>query len=158
MQQYWWYCDFEGYQLGSEKYVVKEILILFGDGSQCFTYLICLPAKHLFKTYNNSTCMYQFSRHRIPWTAGKHYFSHVMEDIQKKINRKSVYVKDLEKARFLQDNNINAIDLDMLPSIQKLNACHNECCDYGHGSFCARRKVCELKHYIDMNKKIISFS
>src|SRR6266849_3617502 len=131
-RQSWWYCDFESYQLGSEKYIVKEIAILASDGSQCFNYLVRSPSQHLFKIYNNPTCMYQFSRHRIPWDAGEHYFCHVMEDIRKKTAGGTVYVKGLEKARFLQDNNINAIDLDMLPSMKKLNVCHNEHCENNH--------------------------
>ncbi len=98
---------------------------------------------------------YQFKRHKIRWEAGDHSFKDAMDDIRKKVEDRSVYVKGFEKVQFLQNELWLVHDLEFIPSFKKLNNCYSDWCEYRHGSYCARRKVHELKNYIDTHKLVL---
>jgi hypothetical protein len=149
----YWFCDFEGYQFNSN-FIVKEISILSSDGSQCFTYLIRSPSK-LIHACDNATLRYQFNRHKLHFKCGDYSFNEAMDDIHKKTAHHTIFTKGLEKTRFLKDNYFDAQELQSLPPFNMLNNCMSECCNYSHGAYCARRKVHELKHFIDSNNIIL---
>ena len=150
----YWYCDFEGYQFNTGYFIVKEISILSSDGNQCFTYLVRSPSK-LLHTSNYATMSYQFNRHHLHLKFGYYSFSEAMDDIYKKIEHQIMFVKGVEKTKFLIDNGFHAKELQSVPAFKRLNNCLSECCVYPHGMYCARRKVHELKHFIDSNKIVL---
>ena len=71
--------------------------------------------------------------------------------IRQKVLGHVVYIKGLKKQTFLQHYLPYVVQLDMVPSFKKLNVCPTEWCEHRHGCHCARRKVHELKRYIDSN-------
>ena len=144
-----WYCDFEGYQLDGANFIVKEISILSSDGHHCFTYLI--RSSKLQHVCDNATLRYQFNRHKLHVKYGEYGFNEAMDDIYNKAAGCIIYVKGLEKTKFLRDNYFNAKELQSVPSFKNLNNCLSECCNYPHSIYCARRTVHELKHFIDTN-------
>jgi hypothetical protein len=146
-----WYIDFEGYQCLTNYFVVKEIAILREDGQQCYVSHIKPPQDYKFDS-NNPTIQYQFRRHHLKWEDGEHTLSHVMRFIARKTRNSYVFAKGIDKVRFLERYLPHVVDLEMLPSFKHLNSCMSECCDKYHGKYCARRKVHELKHYIDNYK------
>lgn len=147
----YWFLDFEGYSCGGHDFIVKEISILSNDGVHCFTYRVSSP--------NNYTCFpqdrtfrYQFQRHQLAWEEGDYSFSSAIHDILNKVNSGILFVKGLEKQRFLELYFPYVSQLNMIPSFKHLNSCHTEWCEYRHGKYCARRKVHELKYFVDSNK------
>src|SRR6266853_3001634 len=151
----YWFLDFESYKTAVDKYVVKEISILANDGTQCYTYMVKSPKNYQFPKIDKTT-IHQYNRHRIPWNYGDYTFNEAIDDIGSKVGRNTVYVKGLEKQRFLESYLVHVYDLDFVPSIKKLNSCLGNCCEIKHGKQCARRKVYELKTYIDNNKLALS--
>jgi len=143
-----WYIDFEGYQCLSNYFVVKEICLLREDGQQCYVSFVKPPLNYYYDA-NNPTIQYQYNRHHLHWEDGEHTFPHVMRFINRKVKFDYCFTKGVEKQRFLERYLHRVIDLEMLPSFKYLNSCMSECCDKGHGKYCARRKVHELKYYID---------
>ena len=97
---------------------------------------------------NNPTMQFQFNRHHLEWNSGEHTFDDVMRFISRKTKTSYIFVKGLAKQRFLERYLPHVVDLEMLPSFKQLNSCMSECCER-HGKYCARRKVHELKYYID---------
>jgi hypothetical protein len=150
----YWFCDFEGYQLNASKFIVKEISILSSDGYQCFTYLIKSSSK-LLHIGDDATLRYQFNRHKLHLKLGDYNFNEAMDDIYNKTAYCTIYLKGLEKTKFLKDIHFHVKELESVPAFRKLNNCLSQCCNYSHGVFCARRKVHELKHFIDINNIIL---
>jgi hypothetical protein len=146
-----WYIDFEGYQCLTNYYVVKEIALLREDGQQCYVSYVKSPLNYCFDV-NNPTMQFQYNRHKLKWEEGDHTFDHVMRFISQKVKNEFVFVKGIDKQRFLERYLPHVVDLEMLPSFKYLNSCPAECCDKYHGKYCARRKVHELKYYIDNYK------
>ena len=151
----YWYCDFEGYNCGRDDFVVKEISILSSDGTQCFTYRVTSPINYIYFP-DDKTFRYQFQRHNLAWEDGDYSFRHTMNDIMAKVRGYAVFCKGDQKQRFLMNYLPYVAQLDMVPSIKRLNSCLSERCEYQHCKFCARKKVYELKHYIDSNKIILN--
>ena len=143
-----WYADFEGYQCQSNYFLVKEIALLREDGGECYVYFVKSPQNCYFNE-TNPTLQYQYNRHHLHWQDGDYNFYHVIRAICQKVKDEYVFVKDIEKQRFLERYLRHLIDLEMLPSFKYLNSCMSECCSRRHGKFCARRKVHELKYFID---------
>src|SRR5438552_2989161 len=157
------YLDFEGYQCcaaaATNNFIVKEISILSSNGQHCFTYLVKSPAASDRRQFlpDNATFKYQYRRHNIRWDNGDFTFAHAMSDIAAKVGAYAVYVKGPEKHRFFQKYLPYVIELGMLlPLIKKLSNCATECCQYYHGNYCARRKVHELKYYVDSQGIILN--
>ena len=146
-----WYCDFKGYSCGGNDFIIKEISILSSDGTQCFTYRVASPSNYIYFPQDN-TFKYQYDRHHLVWEDGDYSFSHAIGDIASKVKGGIMYVKGLEKQTFLENYFPYVSQLDMVPSLKTLNSCITEWCEYRHGKYCARRKVHELKFYVDNNK------
>src|SRR6266849_8072701 len=146
-----WYCDFEAYRFARFQYIVKEVSILKSDGTECYTYMVKSPKNYMWTPFNNKTMQYQYNRHKLKWEDGYYTFNEAMEDIRVKVEDRLVYAKGLEKVNFLERELWMVRDLDMIPSFKKLNNCSNQWCELRHGSKCARRKVHEMKHYVDTN-------
>src|SRR5438552_1742482 len=144
-----WLIDFESNASDTEEYVVKEIYILNSQGTECYNYLVKSPKWRIL--LDNSTINYQYNGHRIPWNYGEFSFREVIDDIWLKVGTDTLYVKGLEKQRFLDKYFFKVLDLNFLPSLRHMNSCTSDRCELKHGTHCARRKVCELKHYIDSN-------
>src|SRR5437867_3759034 len=68
------------------------------------------------------------------------------------------YVKGGEKTQFLEDEGFEVRNLDFVPSFKTLNECTTDWCEIKHGKSCARRKVHELKRYIDSNGIVLKGS
>jgi len=151
----YWLIDFEGYGCGGDDFIVKEISILNSDGTQCFTYMVSSPNNYTYFP-QDSTFRYQYERHHLAWENGDYSFSHAIGDIMAKVRGYCVFCKGLEKQRFLENYLPYVAQLDMVPSFKQLNSCMTEWCEYRHGKFCARRKVYELKHYIDTNGLVLN--
>jgi len=151
----YWFIDFESFKLQGEDYVVKEIAILSSDGSQCYNYRIKSP-KHYLCPYEDATFNFQFLRHMIRWDDGDYSFYEALADIWVHLGGNMVYVKGLEKKIFLDRHLFRVAELHMVPAFKKLNSCILSWCEHMHGKFCSRRKVSELKHYIDTNKIILA--
>jgi hypothetical protein len=143
-----WFIDFEGYQSGANYFVVKEIALLDENGQQCHVYFVKSPINY-FYNHNDLTMQFQYNRHQLKWQDGDYTFGHVMKLICQKVKDNLVFVKGFEKKNFLERYLPRVIDLKMLPSLKYLNSCMTECCDKKHGNYCARRKVHELKYFID---------
>src|SRR5271163_4527 len=150
-----WYCDFEGFSCGGNDFIVKKISILSSDGTQCFTYKVGSPNNYIYSP-QDKTFRYQFERHHLAWEDGDYSFSHAMWDITMKVKGCVLYVKGLEKQRFLQNYFPYVSQLDMVPSFKQLNSCTTEWCEYRHGKCCARKKVHELKHFVDTNGIVLN--
>jgi hypothetical protein len=150
----YWFCDFKGYQFNTNNFIVKEISILSSDGLQCFTYLIKSPSQ-LMHISDNATLRYQFNRHKLHLKCGDYNFNEAMHDIYNKTANHMIFVKGFEKTMFLNDNYFHAKELQSVPAFKRLTNCLSECCNYSHGIYCARRKVHELKHFIDANNIIL---
>ena len=148
------YCDFEGFSCGANEFIVKEISILSNDGMQCFTYRVGSPNNCTYFP-RDSTFKYQYDRHHLAWEDGDYCFSDAMGDIRQKVLGSVMYVKGEQKQRFLEKYFPYVSQLDMLPSFSKLNSCPTEWCEYRHGKNCARRKVHELKYFVDNNKVLL---
>ena len=151
----YWFIDFEGYNCGGDDFIIKEISILNNDGTQCFTYRVTSPDNYIYFP-DDKTFRYQFQRHNLAWEDGDYKFNHAMNDIVKKIGYSISYTKGNEKQCFLENYLPYVAQLDMVPSLKYLNSCLTEWCEYRHGKYCARRKVYELKHYIDRKKIILN--
>lgn len=151
----YWFLDFESYKIGGEEYVVKEMSILASDGTQCYSYMV-KPPKHFYAPENYMTFIYQYTRHRLPWNFGDYTFKEVIEDIGKKVGIQNVYVKGAEKSRFLKKHLFNLHELELLSSLNTMNKCIGDCCEVKHGRHCARRKVCELRAYVNNNNVLLS--
>ena len=67
-------------------------------------------------------------------------------------------MKGDEKAQFLEDEGFEVRTLDFVPSFKTLNECTTDWCEIKHGRSCARRKVHELKRYIDSNGIVLKGS
>ena len=144
-----WYCDFEGYHLGTGEFIVKEIAILSSDGLQCYNYFVRSP----FKSFPaNTTTSYQFNRHQLRWDFGEYNFYQAMNDIWLKVGENLVLVKGLEKVKFLQEHLLNVEEIEGVPAFKHLPECKNDWCDLKHGTWCARRKVHELRRFVETNK------
>ena len=143
-----WYLDVEGYQLHANYLCVKELALLSEDGIECHVYYVKSPRHHQFDVTNPSI-QFQYNRHHLHWEDGEHNFYRVMRAISQKVQDDYVFVKGIDKVRLLERHLQHVVDLEMLPSFKYLNCCMLECCSKRHGKFCARRKVYELKNYID---------
>ena len=120
-----WLCDFEAYKSDSGQFIVREISILKSDGTECYSYMVKSPKNCYYTPYNNQTMHYQFKRHKIRWEAGDHSFKDAMDDIRKKVEDRSVYVKGFEKVQFLQNELWLVHNLQFIPSFKKLNNCYS---------------------------------
>ena len=98
---------------------------------------------------DDSTFLYQFNRHQLAWQFGYFKFNDAMSDICSKVGRRIAYVKGLEKLQFFQKYLFAVGELHMVHSFKKLHECPSDWCEHRHGKNCARRKVHELKNYID---------
>jgi len=149
-----WYCDFEGYRIGTDEFIVKEIAILSSDGLQCYNYLVKNPLKYPCFPQNETT-LFQFNRHRLSWNFGDYSFNEAIDDIWRKVKVDNVYVKGLEKKQFLEQHLFSVLELHFMPSFKDLNETLHEWCDVKHGIWCARRKVNELKRYVDTHPNYV---
>ena len=149
-----WYCDFEGFDIGTGEFIVKEIAILSSDGLQCYNYHVKNPCKYPCFP-QNATTLFQFYRHRLRWDFGDYNFYEAMNDIWRKVGVNLVLVKGLEKAKFLQEHLLNVEEMEGVPAFKHLSECRNDWCDVKHGIWCARRKVHELKRYANQNSDYV---
>src|SRR5277367_4155917 len=143
-----WYLDVEGYQLRANYLCVKELALLSEDGIECYIHYVKSPRYHHFDV-TNPTIQFQYNRHHLHWEEGGVNFYRVMRAVSQKVQDEYVFVKGSEKVRLLERYLRHVVDLEMLPSFKYLNCSMSECCSRRHGKFCARRKVYELKNYID---------
>jgi hypothetical protein len=150
----YWLIDFESFKFCGEEYIVKEICILNSNGTECYNYFVKSPSFY-HSPDDNKTINFQYNRHRIPWNYGDYTFKDAIEDIWKKVGANITYVKGLEKKQFLEKFLFRVGELDMVPPFKKLNAMRLQWCEHRHGIWCARRKVYEIKNYIDTYKIIL---
>jgi hypothetical protein len=145
-----WFLDFIGYQCPI--FIVKEIAILSSDGDKCYNYFITGPKQYPDKIHSQ-TIQYQYSKHKLSWDLGDYEFTEAMEDIRRKIKHALVYIKGQEKRDFISHYlpDCRIIDLKNIPSFKIMASCNNERCEVKHGNTCARRKVYELRHYLQNN-------
>ena len=147
-----WFLDFEGFQLPNDGFIVKEIAILSSDGDRCYNYFIRGPKSITIDS--GATYNYQYDRHKLKWEWGDYEFDEAMQDIENKIGFDTVYVKGLEKCKFISLllPKASYIELQYVPAFKHLNNCMQERCEVKHGNNCARRKVYELMHAVKMDE------
>lgn len=152
----YWLIDFEGYSYGYHDYIIKEICILSSDGKQCFNYFIRNP-KNEPSIPNNKTILYQYNRLKLKWRFGDFSFNEALDDIFYKVGSANLCIKGSEKKQFLEKQGfITVHEIEGIPSFKVLNECMGEWCEIRHGKWCARRKVNELKRFIDNNSDVAS--
>jgi hypothetical protein len=99
----------------------------------------------VFTSAEQRTANVQYSRHRLPWTFGTYTFEQAINGIQEHVfPHQLVFVKGLEKAKFLNRYIRNITVLPEKPAMKELNNCLDKICWIPHGKCCACRKVFEL--------------
>jgi len=143
MQQLtYWYLELEAYKLDGNLFV-KEIAILKGDRSQCWTYHI---HQHALPLPTSEEYQHQQSALQLAWSYGEHTFEEAIAIIKEKVaDEDLVFVSDPHSSYFLKE---------YLPKITyqpceigfEMIHCPSETCDVRHGDQCARRKVHEIRY------------
>ena len=89
--------------------------------------------------------------HKLKWAFGDYAFNEAMMDIARKLKFDTVYIKGNEKFKFISSIFPTAkfIEVEYIPPFKLLNNCLQECCGVDHGTHCARRKVHELRYYME---------
>ena len=143
MQQLtYWYLEFEAYKLDGNVFV-KEIAILKGNRTQCWTYYI---NQHAVPLPTSPEYLWQKSLLGLAWSYGDHTFEEAIALIKEKVAEEDlVFVSDPHASHFLKQ---------YLPKITyqpceigfEMIHCPSENCDVRHGDQCARRKVHEIRY------------
>ena len=143
MQQLtYWYLEYEAYKLDGNVFV-KEIALLKGNRTQCWTYYI---NQHAVPLPTAPEYLWQKSALGLAWSYGDHLFEEVITLIKEKVDEGDlVFVSDPHASHFLKQ---------YLPKITyqpceigfEMIHCPSENCDVRHGDQCARRKVHEIRY------------
>lgn|ERR1700721_15037 len=144
MQQLtYWYLEAQAYKLDGN-FFVKEIAILKGDRTQCFTYYI---HHHSLPLPTSQEYQDQKSKLGLAWTYGEHTFEEAIALIKEKVAEEDlVFISDITASYYLKQ---------FLPKLTyqpcelgfDMIYCPSENCDVKHGDRCARRKVHELRYW-----------
>lgn len=137
-----WYLECEAYQLDG-CYFPKEIALLNGDRSQCWTYYINLHAHPLPTSIQYHS---QKASLQLAWSYGEHTIDEAIVLIKEKVaDADFVFVSD--HAAFLFFETYLSVTYQQCELGFEMTHCPSENCDLNHGSKCARRKVHELRYY-----------
>ena len=143
MQQLtYWYLEAEAYKFDAN-FFVKEIAILKGDRTQCWTYYI---NQHAVPLPTSPEYLWQKASLGLAWSYGEHTFDQAIALIKEKVAAEDlIFVSDPHTSHFLKQ---------FLPKITyqpceigfEMIHCPSENCDVKHGDQCARRKVHEIRY------------
>ena len=136
-----WYLECEAYQLDGN-YFVKEIALLKGDRTQCWTYYINQHSVPLptCEEYNP-----QKATLRLAWSFGEHTVDEAMALIKEKVaDDDLIFVSDSIAFQFLEK--YLKVTYQQCEVGFEMTHCPSENCDLQHGNQCARRKVHEIRY------------
>jgi len=150
MQQLtYWYLEFEAYKLDDNVYV-KEIAILKGDRTQCYTYHINLHAIPVPAT-TSEKYKWQKSQLALSWSFGEYTFDEAVAKIKERIGEGDlIFISDAYSRMYLEQY-FPKVTYQPCEIEFEMNHCPNENCDVRHGDQCARRRVHEMR-YADYNE------
>jgi hypothetical protein len=136
-----WYLECEAYQLDGN-YFVKEIALLKGDRTQCWTYYI---NQHAFPLPSCAEYNLQKASLRLAWSYGEHTFDEAIVLINEKvINDDFIFVSNHDAFQFFEP--YLKVTYQPCEVGFEMNHCPSENCDLNHGNQCARRKVHEIRY------------
>jgi len=138
----YWYLEIEAYSL-DDNYYPKEIAILKGDRTQCYTYHI---NQHALPLPTSPEYQSQKTALGLVWSYGQYTFEEALALIKEKVkNEDLIFVSDPDASCFIKE---------YLPKITyqpceigfEMKHCPSDHCDVRHGRQCARRKVHEIRY------------
>jgi hypothetical protein len=143
MQQLtYWYLEFEAYKIDGN-FFVKEIAILKGDRTQCYTYYIKQHA--VPPPVSSEEYQLQKSLLGLAWSYGEHSFEEAMTLIKEKTAAEDLIFVSSAEARYFLSQYL-AVTYQPCEIGFEMIHCPSENCDVRHGDQCARRKVHELRY------------
>lgn len=143
MQQLtYWYLEAEGYYL-DQNFFVKEIALLKGDRTQCWTYYI---NQHANATPTSAEYISQRNSLGITWSYGEQTLDEVMAIIKEKIGETDLIfvsepITSLHLKQYLPKITFQPCEIGF-----QMIHCPSENCDLRHGNQCARRRVHEIRY------------
>jgi hypothetical protein len=124
-------------------YFPKEIALLKGDRTQCWTYYINLHAHPLPTSTEYHS---QKESLRLAWSYGEHTIDEAVALIKEKVAGDDfVFVSDHAAFLFFETY-LLSVTYQQCELGFEMTHCPSENCDLNHGSKCARRKVHELRY------------
>src|SRR5271156_6720010 len=129
----YWYLEIEAYSL-DDNYYPKEIAILKGDWTQCYT---CHINQHALPLPTSPEYQSKRTALGLVWSYGQYTFEEALVLIKEKVkNEDLIFVSDPEASHFIRQ---------YLPKITcqpceigfEIKHCPSENCDVRHGSQCA---------------------
>lgn len=142
MQQLtYWYLELEGYELDGNIFA-KEIAILKGDRTQCWTYFINQHALPLPTTPEYQS---QKSLLGLAWSYGDYTFEEAITKIKEKVGQTDLLFVSDPKCCQLLSQHLGGITYQPCEIGFQMINCPSEICDVKHGDKCARRKVHEIR-------------
>jgi hypothetical protein len=138
----YWYLEAEAYKLNGDVFI-KEIAILKGDRTQCYTFHV---NQHAFSLPTSEEYTWQKSKLGLSWSYGNHTLDEAIALIKEKtVEEDLIFVSDPEISLFLKQYFPKITYQPCEIGFQMIH-CPSENCDVRHGDQCARRKVHEIRY------------
>ena len=138
----YWYLELEAYNVEGNVFV-KEIAILKGDRTQCYTYFI---NQHSVPVPTSEEYKNQKSLLGLAWSYGQYTFDEAIAAIKEKVAEDDlVFVSDPHSSYYIKQY-LPKITYQLCEIGFKMVNCPSENCDVKHGNQCAGRKVHEIRY------------
>jgi hypothetical protein len=142
LQLTYWYLEAEAHILDGSVFV-KEIAILKGDRTQCWTFHV---NQHAFPLPTSEEYSMQKSQLGLAWSYGDYTIEDAVAIIKEKTAEDDlIFVSDPQISLFLKQY-FPKITYQACEIGFQMKHCPSENCDIRHGDQCARRKVHEIRY------------